>query len=144
MGLTNKSLSLCPCAIVKLVKLLLLLELGFASDLMLFSPLLAPGSSLGILYDPASPPYPLRELVIEFCLFRSEPGCALHRLLTLSERFMIALCTKPPMPFVGDGGRSGALASRACEEDIDNVRPRSTCSSSVVEDARSDDGAAFS
>lgn len=37
---------------------------------------------------------------------RFSPGaaCTLHLLLTLSERFIIALSTKPPRPFVGEGG----------------------------------------
>lgn len=34
--------------------------------------------------------------------------CDDQRLLILSERLIIALCTNPPMPFVGDGGRSEA------------------------------------
>jgi hypothetical protein len=33
----------------------------------------------------------------------------LHLLLTLSDRFIIALCTNPPKPFVGDTGLSGRL-----------------------------------
>lgn len=37
---------------------------------------------------------------------RLSPGaaCTLHLLFTLSDRFIIALSTKPPRPFVGDGG----------------------------------------
>jgi hypothetical protein len=31
-------------------------------------------------------------------------ACTLHLLLTLSDRFIIALSTKPPRPLVGDGG----------------------------------------
>ena len=39
---------------------------------------------------------------------RVKPGglVTLH-LLTLSERFIMALCTKPPIPLVGDGVRAG-------------------------------------
>lgn len=52
------------------------------------------------------PPYPLRLLAVELPLLRPGPTCALHLLLTLSERLSIALCTNPPSPFVGDAGRS--------------------------------------
>lgn len=41
----------------------------------------------------------------------------------LSERFIMALCTKPPIPFVGEAGRSLAELRRACEDDIVGVRP---------------------
>jgi len=47
-----------------------------------------------------------RLLIVEFCLLRGCGPWALHRLLTLSLRLSMALCTKPPMPFVGDAGRS--------------------------------------
>ena len=57
--------------------------------------------------------------MIEFPLLRPGPACALHLLLTLSERFSIALCTKPPRPLVGDAGRSTRPGeSRPCEGDI--------------------------
>lgn len=37
----------------------------------------------------------------------SPPGdCTLHLLFTLSDRFIIALWTNPPIPLVGDIGRS--------------------------------------
>ena len=38
--------------------------------------------------------------------FRPGAACVLHLLLTLSDRFIIALCTNPPKPFVGEGGLS--------------------------------------
>ena len=89
-GFTKTSLSSRACVTVKIVKLLLL-ELGREDGSLLPSLLLDIGSSLGMLYEPVSPPCPLRELAAEFCLFIFGPGCALHRLLTLSERFIIAL-----------------------------------------------------
>ena len=47
------------------------------------------------------------------------PACALHLLLTLSERFSIALWTNPPRPLVGDAGRSKRSGERRpCEGDI--------------------------
>lgn len=116
----------------------MLLELSLEADWLLVELLL--GSSLGILCDPVSPPYPLLELVAEFCRLSMDPGCALDRLLTLSDLFMKALCTNPPMPFVGDVGRSVAFASRACDDDMLGVRSRPDCSPSVVEIVRSDMG----
>jgi hypothetical protein len=71
------------------------------------------------------------------------PGCALQRLLRLSDLFIIALCTKPPMPLVGDAGRSEVVARRACEDNIVGVWPSVDCSLSVL-DVRSDQGEAFS
>lgn len=44
-------------------------------------------------------------LAIESPRFKPEFACTLHLLLTLSDLRIIALCTKPPSPFVGDGGR---------------------------------------
>ena len=46
----------------------------------------------------------------------------LHRLLTLSLRFMLALRTKPPMPFVGDTGRSRSGDMRPCVGDMSGPR----------------------
>ena len=37
----------------------------------------------------------------------SPPGELTLHLLTLSDRFIMALCTNPPMPFVGERGRVG-------------------------------------
>jgi hypothetical protein len=69
------------------------------------------------------PSYPPRLLAIEFSLLKPEPAWALHLLLTLSERFSIALWTKPPRPLVGDGGRSIRSGDiRPWEGDIANVR----------------------
>jgi hypothetical protein len=47
-----------------------------------------------------------RLLIVEFCLLRGCGPWALHLLLTLSLRLSMALCTKPPMPLVGEAGRS--------------------------------------
>lgn len=47
------------------------------------------------------------------------------------------------MPLVGELGLSVAFASRACEDDIDNVRLRPDASPSVVDDVFSDIGEAF-
>lgn len=63
--------------------------------------------------------YPLRLLTIELPLLKAVPGCALHLLLTLSERLSMALCTKPPRPLVGEAGRSMRSGDiRPCEGDI--------------------------
>jgi hypothetical protein len=51
---------------------------------------------------PSVPRWP----AIESPRFRPGAACVLHLLLTLSDRFIIALCTNPPNPFVGDGGLS--------------------------------------
>lgn len=47
--------------------------------------------------------------LLETELFRVifEGSCALHRFVTVSDRFIMALWTNPPSPFVGDDGRSG-------------------------------------
>lgn len=52
-------------------------------------------------------------------------ACTLHLLFTLSDRFIIALCTKPPSPLVGDGGRPA-------EDRILEVLPRPGESPSAV------------
>jgi hypothetical protein len=49
----------------------------------------------------------LRLLAKELPLMRPDGSCALQRLDTLSERFIMALCTNPPSPLVGDVDRSG-------------------------------------
>ena len=113
---------------------LLLLDVGLEEDSILASVLSGVGSSFGMLYDPVSPPYPLLVLFKELSLLMFGPGCALQRLFTLSERFIMALWTKPPMPFVGELGRSGAFAIRACEDDVLSVRLRVDWSASVVKD----------
>lgn len=56
---------------------------------------------------------------------RLRPGgdCTLHLLFTLSDRFIMALCTKPPMPLVGDGDLSSLSGDiRPCEGDIASER----------------------
>jgi hypothetical protein len=55
----------------------------------------------------AGRPTPLRVLTIELLRLRLAGDCTLHRFDMLSERFIIALCTNPPRPFVGETGRSG-------------------------------------
>ena len=53
-------------------------------------------------------PYTLpRLLSVEFCLVNPGGVAVLHLLLTLSLRLSMALCTKPPIPLVGDAGRVG-------------------------------------
>jgi len=87
-------------------------------------------SSFGMLCDPAKPlrtlPSPLRMLAVEFSLLKPAPGCALHLLLTLSDRFNMALCTKPPIPLVGDGGLS--VLMRFCKDGTE--RPKAAVSAS--------------
>jgi len=68
-------------------------------------------------------------LAVEFSLLSPAPGWPLHLLLTLSDRLSIALCTKPPIPFVGEGGLSTDI--RLCNEGI--VRPIAALSASGVE-----------
>ena len=70
---------------------MLLVELNFEVGLAIVSLLTVVGSSLGMLCDPGSPPGAVRVLDIESPRLRPAPGCALHRLVTLSERFIIAL-----------------------------------------------------
>ena len=58
-------------------------------------------------------------LATESPLLKPEGDCTLHLLFTLSDLFIIALCTKPPMPFVGDAGRSSLSGEiRPCDGDI--------------------------
>ena len=67
---------------------------------------------VGRTSDLDSVPYPLDDaappllLNVEFCLLRPCGVCVLHLLFTLSLRLSMALCTKPPIPFVGEAGRS--------------------------------------
>lgn len=60
----------------------------------------------------------LRTLATEFSRDKPGPLWTLHLLLTLSDRLSMALCTKPPMPFVGEIGRPEAV--RPC---IEAMRP---------------------
>jgi len=63
-------------------------------------------------------------LATEFPLFSPGGDWMLHLLFTLSDRFIMALCTKPPIPFVGDAGRSSLSGDiRPCEGDIARARP---------------------
>jgi hypothetical protein len=80
------------CGRVTKVVRLLLLELGLEVGSWLLSrPLASIGSSLGMLYDPWRPLSPLRALAEESCLCSPPSGCALQRLVWLSERFIKAL-----------------------------------------------------
>jgi hypothetical protein len=82
-----------------------------------------------------------RLLTLELCLLKFGGVYVLHRLLTLSLRFILALNTKPPMPFVGDRGRSGDILP--CVGDMRG--PRDVSAGSVVSavDGRSVGGANF-
>jgi len=67
-------------------------------------------SNLGMLAEPRPASLkPPRLLAVEFCLDSPGAACALHLLLTLSDRLSMALCTNPPMPFVGDGDLAAIL-----------------------------------
>jgi hypothetical protein len=64
-----------------------------------------------------------RLLATESALLRPAGDWTLHLLFTLSDRFIIALCTNPPMPLVGDIGRSTLSGEiRPCVGDI--AKPR--------------------
>ena len=70
---------------------------------------------------PSGPP---RAFDTELPLLSPGPACALHLLFTLSDLFIIALCTNPPRPFVGEVGRSLRSGDmRPCEGDIAIARP---------------------
>lgn len=65
----------------------------------------------------------LRLLATELPRFIPGGDWTLHLLFTLSDRFNIALCTKPPMPLVGDAGRSTLSGDiRPCVGDIAGAR----------------------
>jgi hypothetical protein len=73
---------------------------------------------------------------VEFCLVSPCGACVLHRLLTLSLRLSMALCTKPPMPLVGDAGRSVRTGEmRPCVGDIAKARDEAASSSTSSSDA---------
>jgi hypothetical protein len=77
---------------------------------------------------------------VEFCLVNPCGVCVLHRLLTLSLRLSMALCTNPPMPLVGDAGRSVRTGEmRPCVGDIAKARPEAASSSASCSDV-DDDG----
>ena len=63
-----------------------------------------------------------RLLKVELFLLKGGGVCVLHLLLTLSLRFMLALSTKPPMPFVGDTDRSRSGDILPCVGDICSPR----------------------
>ena len=63
-----------------------------------------------------------RLLKVEFCLLKPGGVWVLHLLLTLSLRLSIALCTNPPMPLVGDTGRSRSGEMRPCVGDMARLR----------------------
>jgi hypothetical protein len=89
-----------------------------------------------------SVPYVLpRLLSVEFCLLKVVGTWALHLLLTLSLRFSIALCTKPPMPLVGDEGRSGDILPWV--GDMASPRTEPVWSPPFTEDPCSEGGANF-
>jgi hypothetical protein len=73
-----------------------------------------------------SVPYPAmalpRLLMVELCLVRLGGAWVLHRLETLSLRLSMALCTKPPMPLVGEAGRSRSGEMRPCVGDMASAR----------------------
>ena len=78
---------------------------------------------------------------IEFPRLRPGAGVALHRLLTLSDLFIIALCTKPPSPLVGEAGRSILSGeSRPCDGDMASDLLVVTDPLLSTNDAASDDG----
>jgi len=71
-------------------------------------------------------------------------GFALDGFVTLSERFILALCTNPPTPFVGELDLPVVLPGRLCEDD-GTVEPLNDgCSTLVMRMAvRSDIGDAL-
>lgn len=113
-GMPGLLLLLPSCGRVARLARLLLLELGREFGSWLLSRLLVlMGSSLGMLYELWSPLMPLRVPLAEPGRLKPVIGCALQRLLWLSDLFMSALWTNPPMPLVGEDGRSPAPARRA-------------------------------
>ena len=109
----------CPSVIVALLWLEVGLEEGRGEP----SLLRLPG-----LDAPAAEP---KLLATEFPRLRPGGACTLHLLLTLSDRFIMALCTKPPIPFVGEAGRSNLSGEiRPCEGDI--AKPRVSAVESIL------------
>jgi len=84
-----------------------------------------------------------RLLKVELCLLKGGGGCVLHLLLTLSLRFSIALCTKPPMPFVGEAGRSRSGEILPCVGDMASPRPEAALSPPSADGFCSGGGANF-
>lgn len=100
---------------------------------------------LSILDNVPYPPVALpRLLKVEFCLLTAGGVCVLHLFLfTLSLRFIMALCTNPPMPFVGDVGRSRSGDILPCVGDIASPRIEPVGSPPSIEEPCSDGGANF-
>lgn len=94
-----------------------------------------------------SVPYPAialpRLLKVEFCLLKPGGVCVLHLLLTLSLRLSMALCTKPPMPLVGDAGRSRSGEILPCVGDMASPRAALALSPPSTEEPGSEGGANF-
>lgn len=67
----------------------------------------------------------------------------LQRLLTLSLRLSMALCTKPPMPFVGDADRSRSGDILPCVGDMASPRAARSLSPPSTDEPCSDGGANF-
>lgn len=77
----------------------------------------------------------LRKLAVESLRAKDDgPAVTLHLLLTLSLRFSMALCTKPPMPLVGELGRSRRLCA------LDMVRLRASALSGAAKRCESREG----
>jgi hypothetical protein len=84
-----------------------------------------------------------RLLRVEFCLLRTGGVCVLHRLLTLSLRLSMALCTNPPMPLVGDADRSRSGDILPCVGDMARARAARSLSPPSTEEPCSEGGANF-
>lgn len=84
-----------------------------------------------------------RLLRVEFCLVKPGGVCVLHLLLTLSLRLSIALCTKPPMPLVGDTGRSRSGDILPCVGDMASARAALVLSPPSTDEPGSAGGANF-
>lgn len=94
-----------------------------------------------------SEPYPAialpRLLIVEFCLVKPGGVAVLQRLLTLSLRLSMALCTKPPMPLVGEVERSRSGEILPCVGDMAIPRVARELSASSGMEPASDGGANF-
>lgn len=84
-----------------------------------------------------------RLLRVEFCLLRTGGVWVLHRLLTLSLRLSMALCTKPPMPLVGEADRSRSGEILPCVGDMARARAARSLSPPSIEEPCSNGGANF-
>lgn len=103
-------------------------------------------SEFGRSFDD-SVPYPGitlgRLLRVEFFLLRPGGACVLQRLLTLSLRLSMALCTKPPMPFVGEVERSRSGDILPCVGDMASPRAALASSPPSTDEPCSEGGANF-